>query len=125
MNFFEESELERQQRLYELQRLYQEHEQAHLNDLSDDISEAASYQPAEHEVSPEFLLRGHEEHQQRDVHDRLHGHRPVHPQHLMDMDGSIIAAGVQAGIQGAQGVRVGDLRHDYDPPRFSACCRKC
>ena len=49
MNFFEESELERQQRLYELQRLYQEYEQGNLNHLSDDISEAASYQPAEHE----------------------------------------------------------------------------
>ncbi len=60
MKLFEESELERQQRLYELQRLYREHEQGNLNDLSDDISEAASYQPAEHEASPEFLLRGHE-----------------------------------------------------------------
>jgi hypothetical protein len=48
MIFFEEPELERQQRLYELQRLYQEYEQGNLNDLSDDISEAASYQPAEH-----------------------------------------------------------------------------
>jgi hypothetical protein len=28
MNFFEESELERQQRLYELQRLYQEYDSA-------------------------------------------------------------------------------------------------
>ena len=121
MNFFEEPELARQQRLYELQRMYQEHEQAHLNDLSDDISEAASYQPAEHEVSPEFLLRGHDEQrldEQRDIPDRSHDHRPVHPQHLMDMDGSIIAAGVQAGIQGAQGVRVGDLRHDSDPRAF-------
>ena len=124
MNFFEESELERQQRLYELQRLYQDYEQGNLNDLTDDISEAASYQPAEHEVSPEFLLRGHELQQQRlgeqrDVPDRSrdHPHR-VHQQHLMDMDGSIIAAGVQAGIQGAQGVRVGDLRHDSDPRAF-------
>ena len=57
-----QSELERQQRLYELQRLYQDYEQGDLNDLTDDISEAASYQPAEHEVSPEFLLRGHELH---------------------------------------------------------------
>jgi hypothetical protein len=122
MNFFEESELERQQRLYELQRLYQEYEQGNLNDISDDISEAASYQPAEHEVSPEFLLRGQEPErlgEQRDVPDRSRDHlRPVHQQHLMDMDGSIIAAGVQAGIQGAQGVRVGDLRHDYDPRAF-------
>ena len=129
MNFFEESEFERQQRLYELQRLYQEYEQGNLNDISDDISEAASYQPAEHEVSPEFLLRGQEPErlgEQRDVPDRSRDRlRPVHQQHLMDMDGSIIAAGVQAGIQGAQGVRVGDLRHDYDPPRFSARCRKC
>lgn len=118
MNFFEESEFTRQQRLFEIQRLYQEHEQGNSNDFPDELSDAGSYQPAEHEVSPEFLLRGHEEHQQRDVHDRLHGHRPVHPQHLMDMDGSIIAAGVQAGIQGAQGVRVGDLRHDSDPRAF-------
>ena len=108
MNFFEESELERQQRLYELQRLYREYEQGDLNDNSDDISEAASYQPAEHEVSPEFLLRGREPErlgEQRDVPDRSRDHfRPVHQQHLMDMDGAIIAAGVQAGIQGAQGV---------------------
>ncbi len=90
MNFFEESELERQQRrrgLYELQRLYQEYEQGNLNDLSGDISEAASYQPAEHEVSPEFLVRGQEPErlgEQRDVPDRSRDHfRPVHPQHLM------------------------------------------
>jgi hypothetical protein len=44
MNFFEESELERQQRLYELQRLYQEYEQGNLNDISDDIS------------APQFLI---------------------------------------------------------------------
>ena len=123
MNFFEEPELARQQRLYELQRMYREHEQAHLNDLSDDISEAASYQPAEHEVSPEFLLRGHAPQQQRldehrDVPDRFRDPRPIRPQHIMDMDGSIIAAGVQAGIQGAQGARVGDLRHDSDPRAF-------
>jgi hypothetical protein len=93
-----------------------------LNDLSDSISEAASYQPAGHEVSPEFLLRGHAPQRldaQRDVPDRSRDHpHPVHQQHLMDMDGSIIAAGVQAGIRGAQGVRVGDLRPDYDPRAF-------
>ena len=121
MNFFEESEFARQQRLFEIQRLYQEQEQGNSNDFPDELSDAGSYQPAEHEVSPEFLLRGHDEQrldQQRDVPDRFRDPRPVRPQHLMDMDGSIIAAGVQAGIQGAQGVRVGDLRHDSDPRAF-------
>jgi hypothetical protein len=118
MDFFDESELARQQRLYEIQRLYQE--QGNSNDFSDAISDAGSYQPAEYEVSPEFLLRGCEQQrldQQRDVPD-IRDRHPVHPQHLMDMDGSIIAAGVQAGIQGAQRVRVGDLRHDSDPRAF-------
>ena len=124
MNFFEESEFARQQRLFEIQRLYQEQEQGNSNDFPDELSDAGSYQPAEHEVSPEFLLRGHAPQQQRldeqrDVPDRSrdHPHR-VHQQHLMDMDGSIIAAGVQAGIQGAQGARVGDLRRDSDLRAF-------
>ena len=121
---FEDSEFARQQRLFEIQRLYQEHEQGNSNDFPDELSDAGSYQPAEHEVSPEFLLRGHAPQQQRldehrDVPDRSHDHpHRVHQQHLMDMDGSIIAAGVQAGIRGAQGARVGDLRHDYDPRAF-------
>ena len=54
MDFFDESELARQQRLHEIQRMYQEHEQGNLNDFLDEISDAGSYQPAEHEVSPEL-----------------------------------------------------------------------